>query len=237
MGGATRIGRHQKRSGWIAGGTSAIALALLAAVTATRVNPNTLKPAAWLTWEVRHAGSLSVNGALSELQTRLRSGRLSDAQVDSLCATLLDRQANGRLFWPGLAGDVIEDAHAAGKLSDARWERYARQATVISLRVRPRVRPGDDLPFELVFSQNRAGSRTSLYASYADPAILVDDLPSTVRRGAVNIGAGGMTTVPRAVLAPKLAALGAGRHRLRVSLDLNIAASPAQENLSSTLGS
>ena len=61
---------------------------------------------------------------LAELSRRYAVGRLSVEQQDALTDAALAYQADGDKPWDSAWGDVLERGRAAGRLSDARWERY-----------------------------------------------------------------------------------------------------------------
>jgi hypothetical protein len=134
------------------------------------------------------------------------------------------------LWYPGW-GDFVERAHAMGQLTDAQWERYARQAPAGSrrLKARPRVRRGEPIPIRIADGPARVGSTCKLMAVAR----------KTITLGGVVIerdrDAGGWTMNPRGEggtegneIAPSpevLAQLPDGPHTLVIEYDLKICTS------------
>src|SRR5688572_4852644 len=124
------------------------------------------KPAWWLKAELSYAGPDLQIRALSQFNTRLAAGQLTNAQAASVADRALDVQADGSEPWLPAWGDFIERANGLGVLSDGQWERYARQAPIGTrwLKVRPRVRRTDGIPFQLHARPARVGSNCNLMA-------------------------------------------------------------------------
>jgi hypothetical protein len=142
-------------------------------------DPNAFKPTWWLVREARGADPVRRDDALVELGSRLEHGRLSQPTIDALTERALALQADASLPWAAVWGDWVERALLAGKLSNARRERYFRQAMApwfAELLARPRVRRGDPFPL-LIKGQPgpRLGGRPSF--GERDQAILFDGVP------------------------------------------------------------
>jgi hypothetical protein len=142
-------------------------------------DPNAFKPAWWLVREARGTNAVRRDEALVELGSRLEHGRLSQEPIDSLVDWALAIQGDAGAPWPTVWGDWVERVLVAGRLSDARRERYFRQGIgpwYASLVVRPRVRRGDRFP---LIVQGQPGPRLGARPSYVvrDHAVLFDGVP------------------------------------------------------------
>jgi hypothetical protein len=103
--------------------------------------------------------------AMDELILRAEAGRLSAQQTDALLDRILSAQADVNGLWRDAWALTFEKAGAAGKLDDARWQRYWQQACRISFVVRPRVRRGDPIAMGLgPLNRPKATFGTSLSA-------------------------------------------------------------------------
>jgi hypothetical protein len=167
LAGAVRTGHRRRRRGPLWAGGILLLLGVtwagLAAVVAARgVNLNEYKPVGWLLRDLESANPGTRDSATLELRSRFADGRLSDAQIARMTTRALDLQGDRSKPWSPGWGDLIESARAAGKLPDAAWARYARQAPVMGIEVRPRVRRGDPLPYWVVNAPARVGVNSRL---------------------------------------------------------------------------
>ena len=153
--GAIRYGTYEKRP-WLAWtGLLAMVVGLFSAVTSflmvTRwVDLNEYLPTAWVVrdmWQDDRAGTQIID--------RLTSGKLSPSQIAAIVDQILARQADPKVEWHQTWGEFVEKAQSSGLLDKPRWERYARQALPIEVRVRERVRKGDPIPLAVSFGEMR----------------------------------------------------------------------------------
>jgi hypothetical protein len=70
--------------------------------------------------------------------------------VEDVVSWILARQADPAVTWEAAWGDVVQKAHARGRLGTGRWMKYLEGAVHLRMRVRPRVRVGDPIPVELL---------------------------------------------------------------------------------------
>jgi hypothetical protein len=121
-----------------------------------------IKPVWLLTRESKRADTHAA--ALAELQRRLDSSELSEAQADAVAEVAIAAHADQSQPWDPAWGDFIQTARLNGKLSDERWSTYALQAVeqAINTRtfiVRKEVRLHDPLPIEIRYGTARLGSK------------------------------------------------------------------------------
>lgn len=126
-------------------------VAALGVATVKNVDLDRYKPVWWL---LRDADWEAVN----ELQRRLESGTVSDAQIASVVEKALRVQEDESQRWMKEWGTFVEVSRLKGKIADAQWVQYARQAPRYELVVRPRLGIGDSLPYDLRESASRVGA-------------------------------------------------------------------------------
>jgi hypothetical protein len=158
-----RIGHRERRGGLIFLALVLLApAALWAAVVGTLafrgVDFIRIKPVTWLLNDAESNSSFRQHDAFAELGRRCSAGELTPAQLDRILDRALTVQGE-RHITPdhvlvespsyGQWIEFIEAARAAGKVSDARWQRYAEQSVVFMFSARPHVRRGDVIPFWL----------------------------------------------------------------------------------------
>lgn len=155
-----RIGARKKRVTWVLAGlvlTLGAAVPLGTGVVALASGANIVrhKPLGLLLWEARR-GSDETRGIIgAELESRMLGG-LFDAEQSGLAAELaLEIQADIERAWDPVWARVFEQARLAGATTVAQVERFGVQSLVPSLLVRPTVRAGDPLPFEIVTKEYR----------------------------------------------------------------------------------
>lgn len=117
------------------------------------------KPMWWLKVEARSNNAAMRDAAVTEYIRRLSRNRLSDAQVTALADHALDLQTDPSRPWTPLWGQFLEDAFDAGRLSQDRWERYARQSFDFHLEFRKQVRRGDPVVARIGLVHGRSGPR------------------------------------------------------------------------------
>jgi hypothetical protein len=114
----------------------------------------------------------AARAALGELARRMNAGELSDQQVNDVADRALARQANRSKSWAPWWGEFVEAARDAGRLDDARWSRYLREAVTLKLELRPQVRRGDPIPYYIMPADIRVGRPHRLAVTYRGPAPL-----------------------------------------------------------------
>lgn len=197
---AVRVGHRRRRRGplW-AGGVLLLLVGAWAGVAgyaaARDIDPDPYKPVWWLRREMGSADRATRDAALAEVKRRIDAGALSDEQITSVTTRVLDLQADRSVAWIPAWGDLVESARRAGKLSDADWARYARQAPVISIEVRPHVRRGDLLPYWVADSAARLGSDPRLRLRYDSrkQTVFVGGI-EVPKHGGYSTGSGSLST-------------------------------------------
>jgi hypothetical protein len=97
--------------------------------------------------------------AFTELNRRTLDGLLSPTDLMIVEDELLACQADANKSWNSAWGDWLEDCQSKGQVDADRWQRYRQQSLLgaMSLRLRPKVRLGDPLPFVIKIGAIRAG--------------------------------------------------------------------------------
>lgn len=208
---AVRIG-HRRRHRRVAAGAVSIAAGCCAwfgLLGWSRVKGHDFddqKPTWWLLAEAargqdRYEDSTDYyeNRQLSHLTRRFVDGRLTDGQVDDVAAEALRQQAAGVLAVRDCQWlDFLELAHATGRLSDARWRKYATQATPqLAFTVRRDVRPGEMVPAMLVWTGRAAVPGQS--TSYQSALSFVYEFDRTIDVDGRTIGGPASTAIDFAV--------------------------------------
>jgi hypothetical protein len=166
---AIRDGRRIRRGGMIAIGALFLAITLTvgggagyAAYSIKDLQP--YKPVWWLVRELDRGDPPTRSAAIAELLGRLANSKLAQPEIDQVADRMLDLQADAKRPWHSGCGDFLEAARAAKRLSNERWERYGRQAMQLTLDVRPWVRRGDVIPFQIrTVGSRRVGSRSTAF--------------------------------------------------------------------------
>ena len=122
------------------------------------------KPVSWLLRESAGADVARRDAAIGELKRRLDQDELPQSQLTKVADRALAHQANLSQAWLLQWGDLIEDAHTRGTLSQAQWKQYALQAATLSLTVRPRIRRGDPVVLSLHLPSARASAKGGVNA-------------------------------------------------------------------------
>ena len=95
------------------------------------------KPVWYLHFETRSGDYQTAHFGWMELDRRLSSGELTDAQVNDAVVLALDFQADRKKPWNNLCGHIIEKARVGQLANDAQWQRYLDQAFDFSLSIEP----------------------------------------------------------------------------------------------------
>ena len=143
--GAVRVGtRVRRRSGLVVG-----AVLLLLAMggggivgwaSATGFDWNTVKPTSLLVSELASRDAAAAEAAAKELTARLTASGVTRQQAGSICARILERQADTEREWPTALGELFDALRGAKLVGDAQWEQYLINAAQFTVRVRPVVR-------------------------------------------------------------------------------------------------
>jgi hypothetical protein len=132
------------------------------------------------------------SSAFAELNARLTAGTLDDRDLAKIADRGLAFQADATKPWDSAWGDWIENAHAAGKLSEARWKQYLMQAWQgsFAFKLRPWVRRGDPVPYVLATGPTRAANNSKLMTEIKglELAWLSSHGPVTLRGGLGGMG-------------------------------------------------
>ncbi len=159
-----------------------------------------------------------------------QGGTLSAAQTDAVTDRALAIQSDPAIPWDFAWGDWVEQARAAGKASDARWRRYARQAVPpLTVRVRPRVAAGvEAFAGEVTLPGRRGANDSQVILLVVGERTRFDDAPwhlplnyMTQNSSLGSPGSAGALAEPFIVNSPTppsplVAWLSPGRHRLAV---------------------
>jgi hypothetical protein len=155
-------------------------------------------PVPLLDWLASSNTASTRSPALKELNARYNAGSLSTWQISSAIDAGLKYQGDLSKPWDSGWGDLIEAAQASRQLSASQWTQYETQAarSDLEIRVRPRVRIGDPLPYWIVGLGARV-ARSSVLAQELDDANFVwpgtpEPKPQHQPRCYESIGNGGM---------------------------------------------
>ena len=234
---AIRIGHRQPRAGLVWSGAalsllSVIALAGMFWVSSGNVNWAAYKPLWLLIRETESVDAKSRDAALTEIVTRLAAGKLDDARILTLVDHALALQADTTKPWIPHWGDLIEDAKAAGKLPDDRWQKYALGALAFSLDVRPEVRRGDPIYYWIREGKARVGRRTNLWARYTNAEWHIDDVKIADHHGmsgGTGLDLNASSATGSSIDSGKFAdSIADGRHTLKMSVNVEIYPGPNQ---------
>ncbi|MDP9174624.1 MAG: hypothetical protein M3O30_12275 [Planctomycetota bacterium] len=150
---AVEVGNRVKRRPLIIGGIAFLLIGVLAEfapLSSTFRNFGWLAhaPFSFLAYEAK-GSSFSLHASLTELQRRLAAGKLSQPQIDTLADMALAKQRDLKQEWVMQWSDFLEKAQTTGHLSPARWQTYAQQSLLYSIKARPVIRRGAPWPIEV----------------------------------------------------------------------------------------
>ncbi len=191
------------------------------------IDSNKYMPVWWLTREADSSVIATRDAALKELLSRAGSGALSKNQMNALSDHALVLQADQNKLWVPAWGDLVEQAHTTGMLSDEKWQQYARQAVVVHMVVRPVVRRGDQIPVSVNNEMPRGGTTQSFWLSES----FTLDSKEWARDGfdfgisTSGMGGSGMGTAVQIDRA-KEAQLANGEHRLKITVHARLSSLP-----------
>lgn len=159
----TRHRRQRRRRTTIVGGGMTVigmlSLAVLLWGPLNGADMNRHKPLWLLRFEARHGGVATVAEVLSEIERRISGKSLSGWDIIAFVDSGLARQADDTREWPPAWGDFIEARRAdSNAVSDEQWRQYLREGFELSFEVRPRIREGDRLRYDVSPVRARFGS-------------------------------------------------------------------------------
>lgn len=146
---AVVCGRRVRRRGMTRAGAALLGLVLgltgtVIAVAASGWSVYRSLPNSWLSAMIKPEGASTAPRAMQELVQRLQDSTLDRATIDSLVETALTRQGDPSVSWSPQWGNLVQEARAAGHLSEEQWTRYLRQAiSGPTLVYRKRIRTGE----------------------------------------------------------------------------------------------
>lgn len=166
---AVRMGARRKM--WLTAGLAtlmivlpgaALGLAFFAAVTGTDLYKH--MPLGVILWQARYATPASERAIADEVYGRMVAKALSKEQAASAVDVALEFQGDLNHPWQDAWGTVVERADLDGVLSDEQRSRWQRQAAVLEIEARPRVRAGDVIPVRVRVKESRVGPSENLAA-------------------------------------------------------------------------
>src|SRR5262249_14304893 len=138
---ATRTGHLYRRRGLLWAGMVLLFMGLASGgpigwVFARDANFNPYKPLWMLVREVGSSDPTVNQPAMREIVSRMSAGQITDEKIHAYVEAALKMQADPKRPWQEGWGNFIESARTNGKVSDKDWQRYLKQAVVLSLEVR-----------------------------------------------------------------------------------------------------
>lgn len=198
---AVRRGVRRKRRGSLAAGLVLfVAGAGLGGTLAwgwgTNFNWNTVKPVWLLLREARSGNAAVRTAALDEFERRLNDDALPRGALRRVLDAGLDHQGDLATPWNPEWGDVLITAIEKDLLTDAELERFLRHALNDTLEVRPEVRYGDPLPYQVRTTHRTAVSKPGPSILARDAAIRVNQESIALRLdgSGVMMSGGSMST-------------------------------------------
>lgn len=142
-------------------------LAITIAAVAGAINLTGYKPVWWLTSEATSSTPAIRTVAIGELTLRLTANQLSAGNANSVANALLSLQGSSGTWYPE-CGDLLSTLHAASLLTEKQWKQYAANAAPpLELKVRPRVRLGDPIAYQVKYLAGRVGNKSLLFDNLA----------------------------------------------------------------------
>lgn len=124
------------------------------------------KPVNMLLWEGRNASPEFAKAAAKELTDRLLEQKLTEEEIEAAVKQVLELQGDVAKPWFEEWGAFIEQARLDGSLSAEQKRLFRKQAGVLELVVRPRVRAGDPLPVGVRVKECRVGPQSNFQLMY-----------------------------------------------------------------------
>ncbi|MEK6701729.1 MAG: hypothetical protein AABZ53_05670 [Planctomycetota bacterium] len=145
------------------------------------------KPVSMLLWEGRNGSPEYSKAAANELAERMSARKLTNEESHAVVQAALVLQGNLERVWVEEWGTLIDQAALFGVLSDEQKLRYRKQAGVLELVVRPRVRKGDALPVGVRLKERRVGAHTDLSMAFQVTGIKVSSNTESPVDGSANL--------------------------------------------------
>jgi hypothetical protein len=160
---ATRIGGRQRRGKLLAFGVlvtlaSAGMLGWIGYEGGKTYEWVRLKSVAWLLRDLDATDRTIAGAAMLELQRRIADKSVPQAKVDRIVDHALARQGDRGVAWDSRFGDLIERAGMAGRLDDARTDRYVAQGIEVKLLAKSKLRRGQPYRMQVSVKPDRFSS-------------------------------------------------------------------------------
>jgi hypothetical protein len=164
---AVRRGRRHKRPIVIVIGllmmlAPAAVLGAVGYALITGVNLDIHKPLEVLEWELKRAGPARSRTIAEELLARLKKKGTPRRDYERIVELALAVQGDPTRPWSTEWGEVISEADMSSRLNKERSERFRKQAAVLDVKVRERVKVGDELPISVQLIDSRVGPLSDL---------------------------------------------------------------------------
>lgn len=153
--------------------TSLLPFGVVAYSAVTGSDINTLKPLGFILWESRFADQARGQKLADEIMSRILSNKLDPAQYQKVIGAVLDMQADPNRAWSENWGELIERARFDGVLSKQDEARFAAQAPVFELEVRPKASAGGLIPVVVRLKEARVGATSSMYCPVAIDSVRI----------------------------------------------------------------
>lgn len=222
--GARETGRHVRRSRPLLVGVllllpSGAYLGVLATAMLGAFDLTPYKPIWWLASDATSPAAPLRQQAIKEIQTRLAANKLTATDGDRVAASVVALQTNPVSAWQPECGDLLSLLRSAGLVSDPLWKQYGKNAAPrLSMVVRPRVRIGDPIPFQIKQPGAPVGEKTRFYATTTQRDIRIGAVTLTLRAGNTSSisNSGPSWTTPSIDAKDYAHQLQPGRHRIVV---------------------
>ncbi len=137
-----------------------LGLVLYGAATGADINKH--KPLGLLLWEARIASPKAMEAIGSELHLRLRGNRLDEAQRQRLLETTLRIHSDRSRPWDSNWASFLTWMHTSGEMKPEDIAQYCLNAVALEPASRAKVAPGDLLPVEVRFGEERLADRMNV---------------------------------------------------------------------------
>lgn len=182
-----RIGNRRRR--WVLAGVGAALVLVLGAALPTGMtaflsgrNVVAHLPLRVLLWEGRHAGPESSQIVADEVLNRLLAGTPTPTNYARIIDAALDIQGEPSDRWGDAWAKVLDRAKVDNAIRQDQQDRHNRQAAVVSVVARPRVRAGGRIPVVVTLTQARVMSSGMAHASLSLVSATLDGQELTRER-------------------------------------------------------
>ena len=230
---AVRVGTRRTVRGAVAVGLllllPSLAVVVYEGVVKVRAAPLAQrKPLWWLLNEASGADAKARDAAFGEIFARSNAGRLSDAQVRSVCERALIIQGDPRKTWMPEWGDFVERAQGAKRVPPEVWARYAAQAPQFRVAAPGSFARRERAWLDLLDEPSRVGNKGEFVLRVRRTLTVTDEDGRRVERdfGWVGYSIGGQSRLGGGWSLPLnegvLAFLGDGKHRAKLDLVVEV---------------